>query len=607
MGLIYGLDVGTTSIGWAVVRSDAQGRPVELEGLGVRVFPEGRGKKNQPLNQERRAKRMTRRQVRRRRLRRRALAEALHEAGLLPAYGTPEWDRVMRVDEREGICPYAYRHRGLTEALEPYQLGRALYHLAKRRHFKGRDLEEDETGEDSVAGAAPEPGSKKKSRTPKAAAAAGGDDDEKAMKAQAEALHKRLQDENTTLGSLLHQQNVPYWKASSGRPAPRYNERLRGVRALREDVEAEFDRLWAAQSVHHPRLADEALRDSLREIIFFQRPVFWRLSTLGTCRLWPGEETCPKGTWLSAQKRMLEKLNDLALVGGNARPLDEEERAAILAVLQTRVSMTWAGVRNALAPLYAARGEKGAQKKLRFNLEDGGKKELQGNAVEQKLAAVFGDEWADHPHKQALRDALHARLWGADYERIPRERQTPHGDPIRQQRVVILPARERERRRAEAADSFVRDFGITHEQAAKIRELTLPSGWEPFSPRALEAFLPHLEQGVKFGALLSGPEWDAWRTETFPEPEKPTDDCSGRLPSPAHPDEQARLSKLRNPTVVRVQNELRKVVNNLIAAYGRPDTIRIEVTREVARSAKQRAEAQTRMEDNRKKRDQARK
>jgi CRISPR-associated endonuclease Csn1 len=42
--------------------------------------------------------------------------------------------------------------------------------------------------------------------------------------------------------------------------------------------------------------------------------------------------------------------------------------------------------------------------------------------------------------------------------------------------------------------------------------------------------------------------------------------------------------------VLRVQNELRKVVNNLIAAYGPPDRIRVEVAREVGKSARERSE-----------------
>jgi CRISPR-associated endonuclease Csn1 len=75
---------------------------------------------------------------------------------------------------------------------------------------------------------------------------------------------------------------------------------------------------------------------------------------------------------------------------------------------------------------------------------------------------------------------------------------------------------------------------------------------------------------------------------------------------------QKRIAGLRNPTVVRTQNELRKVVNNLIDLFGKPDLIRVELAREVGkgkaereemlaanrRQEKRRKEAQKRLQEN---------
>jgi CRISPR-associated endonuclease Csn1 len=266
------------------------------------------------------------------------------------------------------------------------------------------------------------------------------------------------------------------------------HQRRRGVHADRAAVRDEFETLWAAQAQHHEALRDDELRARVEDAIFVQRPVFWRKNTLGQCCFMPGEALCPKGSWLSQQKRMLEKLNNLALAG-NLRPLDEDERATILARLQTQASMSWAGVRAALKPLYKARGDAGGEKALRFNLEIGGETKLLGNAVEARLAAVFGTKWQDHPHKQAIREVVPQRLWAADYGEIGG------------QRVVILSAQERRANREAAAASFIRDFSLTPEQAEKLKQLTFPPGWEPYSITALRAFLPHLETGVRFGAL----------------------------------------------------------------------------------------------------------
>ena len=121
-------------------------------------------------------------------------------------------------------------------------------------------------------------------------------------------------------------------------------ERHRLTHASREVVRKEFDRLWNTQATYHDILRDPELRARIADGIFAQRPVFWRLNTLGKCRFMPDEPLCPKAAWLSQQRRMLEKLNNLALIGGNMRPLDAGERNAILDKLQYQASMTWPAV-----------------------------------------------------------------------------------------------------------------------------------------------------------------------------------------------------------------------------------------------------------------------
>jgi CRISPR-associated endonuclease Csn1 len=97
--------------------------------------------------------------------------------------------------------------------------------------------------------------------------------------------------------------------------------------------------------------------------------------------------------------------------------------------------------------------------------------------------------------------------------------------------------------------------------------------------------------------LVSGPDLEDWRNQTFPDRERPTGELLDRLPSPASKEERERLAKLRNPTLLRTQNELRKVVNNLIGMFGKPDRIRIELARDVGNSKREREKMQS---DNRK-------
>ena len=535
MTLIFGFDIGTTSIGFAVIEHDQDRATGTIRRMGVRIFPEARDPKGAPLNQERRAARMRRRQLRRRRERRRLLGDLLHQAGLLPARGSPDWDEAMKSD------PYDLRKRAFEgDALSPFEVGRAVYHLAQRRHFKGRDIDEISEQGDLVED--------KEEGT-----------DEKKAKTGREETLQELKEAGGTLGA---------WLANRGP-----HERKRGVHATRKIVEKEFERVWK------DRLPGN-ISEAVREAVFRQRPVFWRLNTLGECRFVPGAPLCPKGSWLSQQRRMLEKLNNLEHATGNRRPLDEEERKAILDKLQTQASMTWGGVRSALKPLYKARGEPGAERRLKFNLEEGGEKALLGNPIEAKLSGIFGESWPDHPHKQEIRDIAPARIWQADYGMIGN------------QRVVILSESERNENRQRVARGFVEDFGVSEDRAAKLAVLKLPAGWEPYSGEALRAMLPRLEEGVRFGALVTGPDWETWRNETFAARDRPTGEIMDRLPSPTRKnrEEMERIARLRNPTVARAQNELRKVVNNLIDMFGKPDLIRVELTRDVGLSKREREE-----------------
>ena len=550
MERIFGFDIGTTSIGFAVIDYDKDQASGAILRLGARIFPEARDPKGTPLNQTRRQKRMARRQLRRRRVRRRLLNEHLSAAGLLPEYGSEAWIALMCAKAPKGGAtlapaeetdPYTLRSYGLSGPLTAHQFGRAIYHLAQHRHFRGRELDEINAVEESA--------------------------DERAAESVRESTLTALQSTGRTLGE--HLAAVPE------------RQRKRGIHANRSSVTEEFGRLWDAQEQHHPALREAALRALIEDTIFAQRPVFWRKNTLGECRFMPGEALCPKGSWLSQQRRMLEKLNNLAVADGNMRPLDEAERAAILTRLQLQGSMSWGGVREALKPVFKARGEPGRQRSLRFNLELGGEAKLPGNFVEAKLSEIFREDWVRHPHRHSIREAVHGRLWAADYGEIG------------SQRVVIRAERDRRQRRHDAGRSFIADFDVTAEQAGLLAELKLPSGWEPYSKSALEAFMPNLEAGVRFGALVNGPEWEEWRALTFPTRQQPTGEVLDRLPSPADRDEQRRISALRNPTVVRTVNELRKVVNNLIDLYGRPERIRVELAREVGKSKREREEIQS--------------
>lgn len=158
MTKILGLDLGTNSIGWAIVEKESE-QPYRLVDKGVHIFQDGVAHEKsgeKPAVQDRTAARASRRHYFRRRIRKISLLKILIDNGLCP-YLSPEelsdWRQKkiypmneeflawQRTDDNLDKNPYHDRYECLTRPLdltqkhERYILGRALYHLNQRRGF----------------------------------------------------------------------------------------------------------------------------------------------------------------------------------------------------------------------------------------------------------------------------------------------------------------------------------------------------------------------------------------------------------------------------------------------------------------------------------------
>ena len=80
-----GLDLGSTSVGWAAYALDEQDEPVELLRAGSHIFSDSRDPQSKTsLKAERRAHRQPRRMRDRKLVRKKILMQRLIESGLMP-------------------------------------------------------------------------------------------------------------------------------------------------------------------------------------------------------------------------------------------------------------------------------------------------------------------------------------------------------------------------------------------------------------------------------------------------------------------------------------------------------------------------------------------
>jgi CRISPR-associated endonuclease Csn1 len=163
MAKILGLDLGTNSIGWAVVEKD--GSEFSLLDKGVRIFSEG-VKSEKGIESSRAAERTGYRSARkikyRRKLRKYETLKVLSLNGMCPLsieeimewknsgfkdYPlNPEFLKWLRTDEDSNVNPYFFRDRASKQKVSLFELGRAFYHIAQRRGFLSNRLDQSAEG-----------------------------------------------------------------------------------------------------------------------------------------------------------------------------------------------------------------------------------------------------------------------------------------------------------------------------------------------------------------------------------------------------------------------------------------------------------------------------
>ncbi len=358
--LILGLDLGTASLGWALLDEKDE----SLYRCGVRIFPEGvdRDTKGAELskNEKRRLARSHRRLLRRRSARKRKLKSLLVEAGLLPEVVLAPRKDSARQDWEKNVFkqadPYELRKKGLDEPLEPHEVGRALLHLSQRRGFLSNRKADRE----------------KKKET-------------EGLLGEISDLENKIQESGSrTLGEYLAD-------LRSKNPQEFHLTRIRGRHTRRSMFETEFDAIWNAQQKHHSNMMTDELRDKLHNQIFFQRPIKPPSpGMIGRCEVIPRLARCPRADRRAQRFRIYMEVNNLNYIDLSRRQtmdLSPEQRVTLIEYLMTGKERSFDQIRKKLFPQHD---------NIRFNLERGDRKKLLGMPVDAILSKkeYFNKKWS---------------------------------------------------------------------------------------------------------------------------------------------------------------------------------------------------------------------
>ncbi len=439
--LVLGLDIGSNSIGWALIALE-DGKPKRFIDIGVRIFNRGvEDKVPTPKNAKRRLARLSRRVVQRRSRRRRRLESYLSKLQLLPAE-LKDYSQRERTLNALGD-PYELRAKALDEELTPYELGRVFLHLVQRRGFLSNrktamgDLVDDpdvmeildKEDQEDVTGLKTEEGQ---------------------FKQQIASLREAIRtSKHRTLGEYLFKSK----DLDSKRNRLRNGGDLRTDRAM---YRQELHQIWEVQEKFHSLLNDD-VREQIEEIIFFQRPLKLKADRVGKCSLEVRNKRCADARLEFQEFRYLQDVNNLSYLDpytDKIAQLSVEQKNTLLPLFEKNKTVSYPKIRKIL----------GFDKSYVFNLEAAENKKLKGNLTSLSIENVMPDWDQYEQEKKALlvEDLLSIKKKSALFKRL----QT--------------------------------HWKFSAEQAISLSLLEFEEGHSNLSLKAIRKLLPFLRNGMRY-------------------------------------------------------------------------------------------------------------
>ncbi|MBP7395475.1 MAG: type II CRISPR RNA-guided endonuclease Cas9 [Flavobacterium sp.] len=579
MTKILGLDLGTNSIGWALI-DDVQNK---IEGIGTRIFPmgvenlgEGEGRE-MSKNAGRTGARGVRRQFFRRRLRKKILLKALSENKMCPmeANDFVDWKKTKEFPSDKlanwfALNPYELRQRALNEKLTLEEIGRIFYHLIQRRGFLSNSRKGG-TDDGTIFKGNPKEG-----------------------KIGITETQDKIQEK--TLGSYLFEiypkENQPFQEGQ---------ERIRNRYTTRKMYVDEFELIWNKQAQFHSELTEELKTtfggrklDGYKEdgILFHQRPLRSQKHLVGNCAFETTKTKCPISAIPFEQFRVWQWVNTVEC---NGEKISEEEKEKIVDFLYANEKPDFKKIRKAI-------GKESAE--FKFNYKDDDK--IVGTYTISNLSnkKYFGKKWFDFTEKEQ-EDIWHV-LYFFDSK-------------------------------SNLKDYAIKNWNFNEDQAIAISKFNVKDGYSSLSRKAIANILPFLQMGytydiaVVLGGIKNvfGSEWEKLSDEKrnffhdnvyeivrsktkggFIETIKDilrndysisdhqmrklyhhsatidVAELMDKLPLGKEADDE--IQKIKNPIVITALFELRKLVNELIDEHGKIDEIKVEMARDLKVSKSER-------------------
>lgn len=565
---ILGLDLGTTSVGWALIKAEDNNRPIEILGMGVRIVPlaENEGDKftrgqDVTVNADRATARGIRRNYDRYQLRRQALTEKLRQLNMLPN------EHLIKLPVLE---LWQLRANAAKEKITLNELGRVLYHLNQKRGYKHSQTDKK-------------------------------DFKQRAYVKEINSRYAELNSLGMTIGQFFTQKLAETAVTHDGKTLFVY--RIKDQIYPRQAYEEEYDIIMRCQQKFYPDiLTDEVIDEIKNRIIYYQRDLRSCKHLVSVCEfekrcfydsegnvkrnergeiIYDGPKVTPRTSPLFQIFKNWQSINNIRFHNRRNEYLyiSKEQKQSIANVMDNSEVLKLKDVQNVL----------GLTSKSGWYCDKAIKSGIKGNSTKYAIISAL----SSLPFS-IIKDITRFNLEIEETkivdeetgEIIVRIKNTYLDEPLYRLWHIIYSIKNEEER-LNAIVKFLKEFNVEDTSVAKaLNDIDfVTSGYANLSAKAICKILPYLMDGLDYSDSCEYVGYN--HSGSLTKEEKANRELLNQIPT-------LKKGELRQPTVEKILNQTINVFNHLNANLEkrgeRIDEVRVELARELKQSKEERKE-----------------
>ncbi|NAS32185.1 type II CRISPR RNA-guided endonuclease Cas9 [Flavobacteriaceae bacterium R38] len=389
----------------------------------------------------------------------------------------------------------------------------------------------------------------------------------------------------------------------------------------RQDYLDEFEQIWETQAKYHSKLTLDLKKEIRDTIIFYQRKLKSQKGLLSFCQFenWQqeyieketgksktrtiGNQVISKSSPLFQEFKIWQNLNNLIFKNSinneviEVTKLDDDVRNILFEELNLRGDLK----PNNILKLLSRFLEVGKVSEWKCNFE-----KIEGNLTNKTLYNSYqqiadnegyGFDWAKKTAKEINEELkaifteininpsildFNAEINGKDFDKQPSYQlwhllySAEDDSKINEEDKLIYGNSN-----VALKKKLHLKYGFKPEYAAMLANIALQSDYGNLSSKAIRKIYPYLKSGNAYSDACKLAGYNHANSLTTKELENRKRKSKLEL---------LKKNSLRNPVVEKILNQMVNVINQVVDAYGSPDEIRIELARELKKSAKERSE-----------------